>query len=71
MSKYDEKLLVSVEHGELMHKIGLEFGRTNAFNDITLMLINGSYETGLDAAQAVMDMQVTEIADKLKGENDE
>ena len=70
MSDYSNKLLVSVEHSQSMHDTGLEYGRINAFNDIINMLIAGNYNTGLDAAQAVVDMGKFEL-EKNKGANDE
>ena len=61
MSDYSNKLLVSVEHSESMHESGKEFGRINAYNDIISMLIAGNFKTGLDAAQAVVDMGKLEL----------
>ena len=70
MSNYDKKLLVSVEHSDVMHKMGLEFGRSQAFSEVISMLIHEAHDTGLDAAQAVIDMHKLEI-EANKGENDE
>jgi len=70
MSDYNNKLLVSVEHSESMHNTGIVYGRTRAFSDIINMLVAGNHKTGLDAAQAVMDMQKQEI-EINKGENNE
>jgi len=61
MSDYSNKLLVSAEHSQSMHDTGLVYGRINAFNDIINMLIAGNFNTGLDAAQAVVDMGKLEL----------
>ena len=58
MSVFDERLLVSVEHGEKMHQTGLVYGRSNAMRDVIFMLIKGGHA---DAAQAVIDMQKDEV----------
>ena len=42
------------EFAESMHKTGLEYGRVNALNEVILTLLTGSYETGLDALNAVI-----------------
>ena len=60
MDKYNNDLTVAVEHGELMHKTGLEYGRVNAFNEIVSMIISGDFKTGADVAQALIDIQKEE-----------
>ena len=73
MSKYDEDLLVSVNHGEEMHKAGLAFGRQNAFNDIISMLLSnddatGSGASGLDAVRVIMNMRQAEMNEEMISE---
>ena len=68
MSDFHKNMTRALEHGERMFQRGTEYSRVNTLSEVIYMLENGNYETGLHAAQAVIDLKNADLNEKLKGE---